>query len=172
MKYYSFIQCWSDTQHCIEFMDNVYKMNNNQISLNRNVLEKATKIVIFIYKVLFVLYTSVMIGMVFMPIVAHIWTGETIYILPAQIPGIDEASTIGYQLTAVYHTVMILIALMGTFISDFSIVGFLMNAWSLSQLFRNGFSELNDLMMNDKHDVVHRKFLIRNLLQRHQDFRK
>lgn len=165
LKYYAFLGHWSDFEYCIEFMRNVYIINNRQSCLNRDILAKNAKLTLIMYKILTIVYSIVALGMIVIPLIVSLWSGEKVYILPAKIPGINEATSIAFSVTALYHTTLVLIVLMGSFVSDFSIVGFLMNAWALSQIFRNGFSDLNDTMADDQ------KFVVRNLVRRHQEFR-
>lgn len=158
-------------------MLDIYKINDKSItSLNYETLEKTIKNLSLFFKLWLILYPCVVTGMAMMPLFVYCATGEISYILPTLIPGIDVHTITGYSVTAVYHTMMVFIAMLGTFTSDWTVGGTLLNAWGLAQLIRNGFSELNERIDSDwdrktsnDHEIV---WIVRNLIQRLQEFQK
>lgn len=150
-------------------MADVYKCNYMP-SPNRDLLEKNLNLIPIIFKAQLVIYLTVFSGLTVFPTVVSYFTGKTLYILPVQIPGIDETTKNGYTVTAIYHFIMILIAFFGTLISDFAMVGLLINCWSLSKLIEQGFLELSSLA--EQEDIELKSVcIVRNLIQRHQEYR-
>lgn len=179
VKYYAIIVHFPDVKYCIDFMINIYKINEKSLtSLNNETLQKIIKNLTLFYKLWLIIYPCVVTGMIMMPLFVYYLTGEISYILPAQIPGINEHTIIGYSMAAIYHAVMIAIAMIGTFVSDWTVGGSLLNAWGLAQLIRNGFSELNDRLQDNNRgekkiwndNAI--MWTVRHLIQRHQEFQK
>lgn len=120
-----------------------------------------------------VLYALTILIVAVRPFVSYlIFGGKLEYVLPAQLPGVDGQTTIGYGLVSTFHLTCCFIAFIGSTGNDLGFIALLLNGFSFTELIRNEFNRINE-MATKKHVYSGQtvKYAVRNVIQMHQDFR-
>lgn len=171
-KYYTWIVKLPYIQDCITFGHRIYRQNTRD-SDNRTILKRIILTSTIIFKVVLVLYALTILLVAVRPFVSYLIFGDELdYVLPAQLPGIDGQSTIGYGIVSTFHVVCCVIAFLGSTGNDLGFIAILLNGFSFTELIRNEFNRINE--MATKKNVYSGqtvKHAVRNVIRMHQDFR-
>lgn len=159
----------SDSMNTVK---NIFKENTAE-SDNKRILNSIIKGIYIIVKIVLTTYTLALIVVVLTPIVMYVIYGEETMLLPAQLPSISDKTYYGRIILTAFHLTGIYFEFIGGSGSDMGSISLLLNGFVMSELIRNEFDRLENMLKNkQKYSTKQIQFTVRNIILMHRDFRK
>ncbi|XP_058816177.1 putative odorant receptor 83c [Topomyia yanbarensis] len=114
---------------------------------NNVAMVKCALIILYAFRFFFVSYAVAGMAFFVLPVYMMVVRQEKMMILPLELPFVDPATESGFTATTVYHSVLVVLAIMGILAADMGIMIFILHMLGIVDVFMNNLKELDELLV-------------------------
>lgn len=122
----------------------------------------------YIFMFIAFFYVSTVMSILCMPIFVYFTQHEVTPIMPLYIPGIDEKTTIGYIILAIYHLHLNFLSLVGVFATDYFLIVVIVSSLIFAKLITLEIQQIH-CELDEKCSTRTIRIRFRNILLMHRE---